>query len=228
MQRQVAESMVRGLGFWLGGVFNVTELLIVDTAPPPLTRDHAFGGLPVAPNASTFTWPHCKTCGGPMQFLGQLRIPKTEKLVLLFMCQNDPGLCDEWEPDAGGNCAMVVPTDAHAEVGPPEGGVTVRETRYGARQVTSQLDNYDAAREAWCKESGSKGRDVLGQILGTPSWIQTDETPKCDDCGRHMRFLAQLEQGPDWKTEMSFGGGGCAYVFDCACAQHSAKFLWQC
>jgi hypothetical protein len=132
------------------------------------------------------------------------------------------------EADAGGNCAIVVPTGTLAEVQAPEGGVTMRETRYGARQVTSPLNDYDAAREAWCKESGRKGREVLGQILGTPTWIQADETPKCDACAKPMRFLAQLEQGPEWKTEMNFGGGGCAYVFDCSCAEHSAKFLWQC
>jgi hypothetical protein len=163
-----------------------------------------------------------------MQFLGQLRIPETPKLVLLFMCQNDPGLCDEWEADGGGNCAIVVPTEKLAEVKAPDGGVTVRNTKYGARQVTSSLDNYDAAREAWIKESGRKGSDVLGQLLGTPAWIQADESPKCDACGRNMRFLAQLEQGPDWKTEMNFGGGGCAYLFDCSCGEHSAKLLWQC
>jgi hypothetical protein len=163
-----------------------------------------------------------------MQFLGQLRIPETQRLVLLFMCQNEPGMCDEWEADAGGNCAIVMPTVTLAEAQPPEGDATVRKTRYGARQVTSPLDNYDAARETWCKETGGKGREVLGQILGSPAWIQTDETPRCSACGKPMRFLAQLEQGPDWKTEMNFGGGGCAYVFDCACAQHSAKFLWQC
>jgi hypothetical protein len=206
----------------------VTELLIVDAAPPPLSPKHSFGGLPTVPKSSSFTWPRCKTCGGPMQFLGQLRIPEAQKLVLLFMCQNEPGLCDEWEADAGGNCAIVVPAGVLAEAQPPEGGTTVRETRYGARQFTSSLDDYDLAREAWCKETGSKGREVLGQILGTPAWIQADETPKCGACGKPMRFLAQLEQGPDWKTEMNFGGGGCAYVFDCACDQHSAKLLWQC
>ena len=43
-----------------------------------------------------------------------------------------------------------------------------------------------------------------------------------------MRFLAQLEEGPDWRTEMNFGGGGCGYVFDCTCRSGSAKLLWQC
>jgi hypothetical protein len=162
-----------------------------------------------------------------MQFLGQVRIPEEPKLVLLFMCQNEPGLCGEWEPDGGGNRAIVVSTHGLAEVQPPGGGVTVREARYGAREVASSLGSYDEARDAWSKEPGRRGRDVLGQILGTPGWVQADETPTCGACGKAMRFLAQLEQGPDSKAEMNFGGG-CAYVFDCPCSQHSARLLWQC
>jgi hypothetical protein len=206
---------------------SLVQLLILDTVPPSLTPDHSFGGLPIAPIASDFAWPRCKTCNGPMQFLGQLRVPEKPKLVLLFMCQNDPGLCDEWEADAGGNCAIVVSIGRLAEVKAPEDGVTVRETKYGARTVSSCLDSYDAARDEWTNETGRTGREVLGQILGTPAWIQADETPKCNVCGKFMRFLAQLEQGPEWETEMNFGGGGCAYVFDCSCIKHSAKFLWQ-
>ena len=105
------------------------------------------------------------------------------------MCQNDPGLCDDWEADGGGNRAIVVTTDGLAEVQAPENGVTVRETKYGARQVISPLDDYGAAREAWSKQSGHEGREVLGQILGTPTWLQGDETPTCNACGKTMRFL---------------------------------------
>ena len=81
----------------------MVELLIADTAPPALTAGFSFGGLPLAPNVTAFAWPVCKTCSGPMQFLGQLPTPEKPKLVLLFMCQNDPGLCDDWEADGGGN-----------------------------------------------------------------------------------------------------------------------------
>jgi len=62
------------------------------------------GGLPLAPPG--FVWPLCATCGGPLQFLVQLLpadVPALDHLLLIFMCQNDPGICDEWEPFAGGN-----------------------------------------------------------------------------------------------------------------------------
>src|SRR6266536_2565370 len=68
------------------------------------------GGVPLLP--PDFAWPLCATCGGPMQFLVQLLsedVPELDHLLLIFMCQNDPGMCDEWEPFAGGNRAFLVP-----------------------------------------------------------------------------------------------------------------------
>ena len=206
----------------------MVRLLIAEAAPGVTTPDHCFGGLPIVPVGTEFTWPCCKTCHGPMQFLGRLRIPGRTKLVLLFMCQNDPGMCDEWDANAGGNCAIVVPTRNLRKVPAPQEGNTRREKRYGARQVRSAKADYEEAREAWAQKSGKPMRKVLGQLLGKPFWIQAQETPKCNFCRKRMTFLAQLEEGPDWKTEMNFGGGGCAYVFECPCGKHSAKFLWQC
>ena len=51
-----------------------------------------------------------------MQFLAQVRVddvePDAAGLLSIFMCQNDPGLCEEWDPVAGGNRAFVFGTDA--------------------------------------------------------------------------------------------------------------------
>ena len=43
-----------------------------------------------------------------------------------------------------------------------------------------------------------------------------------------MQMVAQLEEGPENRTGMNFGGRGSAYVFRCGCAHGSAKMLWQC
>ena len=50
-----------------------------------------------------------------MQFLAQIplrsvEIPEFEnssKSLLLFQCQNDPGMCDEWDASSGGNAALL-------------------------------------------------------------------------------------------------------------------------
>lgn len=194
-----------------------------DGSPSEKTK---FGGYPNAPSKA-FDWPKCQTCHGNMQFLGQIQTSPDESL-LLFMCQNDPGMCDEWDPNLGANKVIPVSTKNLQPVLPPDGGETIRPTHYGA--VLTQLDepDYDEARSQWASANGKPAREVLGQLGGEPSWLQNEETPTCNSCGNPMRFVAQLEQGPDWQTEMNFGGGGCAYVFRCPCIPISAKLLWQC
>ena len=36
---------------------------------------------------------------------------------------------------------------------------------------------------------------MLGKVGGEPAWFQGDQTPRCDDCGRDMDFVAQLDEG---------------------------------
>ena len=167
-----------------------------------------------------------------MQFLGQLHSaqPGSDQgdLLLLFMCQNDPGLCEEWDANAGGNAVVAVATDDLQLAEPPPEGVVLRDTCYGATVLPVSAADYDAARAGWAEANGQSPRVVLGQIDGEPAWLQHDETPNCDLCGQSMTLAAQLEQGPDAGTEMNFGGGGCAYVFRCRCDAASAKMLWQC
>jgi hypothetical protein len=165
-----------------------------------------------------------------MQFLGQIALDdsSTNRLVLIFMCQNDPGLCDEWDANLGGNCALVVPIDGDGRLADaPETGVTMRDAVYGARVEIVDSASYDDARKRWVEENHSTERQILGMLGGEPFWLQGDETPTCDRCGGRMRFVAQLEEGPDRKSAMNFGLGGCGYLFHCSCERGHAKFLWQ-
>jgi hypothetical protein len=179
-----------------------------------------FGGLPSAPNTHDFAWPRCSFCKGLMQFLAQ--VPLTEKeRGLVFMCQNQPGLCDEWAPDAGGNAVIVVPVESPVAIQPPSQGETTLPF-----QMDLGVLLYEQAYEAALRDPALK-RSVLGKLYGTPDWIQADETPLCNACGAAMRFVGQFEQATDGKAEMNFGGG-LAYLFSCSCTSTSAKFLWQC
>lgn len=183
----------------------------------------SFGGHPVANNPSEFKWPICKYCQLPMQFLG--KIASGNHLYQIFMCQNDPGCCEEWDPDEGGNKVIVTARSTFEIVSAPTEGLTTRGVEYSAQTVVVQSSGYEEAREKWASNNMNY-REVLGQIGGVPFWLQGDETPICKLCKEPMQFLAQLEEGPDSKTEMNFGGGS-AYVFKCTCNE-SAKFLWQC
>ncbi|MEK8032984.1 hypothetical protein AACH06_19350 [Ideonella sp. DXS29W] len=210
----------------------MTEILIhhaLDLEQP--TDQTAFGGRPSAP-AGQLAWPHCRHCGGAMQFLGQLRVDDADgqdaALVLLFMCRQRPGMCHQAEAEGGGNAAIVVPARDLALVDPPPGSKTLRATRYGATLLAAEeAPDYPSAAMGWAEATGRDVRQVLGQWGGTAHWEELDETPICGGCGHKMPFLALLEQGPDRKTEMNFGGGW-AYVFRCGCSPQRAKLLLQC
>ena len=48
-----------------------------------------------------------------MQFLAQLPLRECEAVLhgdqylLLFQCQSDPGMCDEWDAESGGNATRI-------------------------------------------------------------------------------------------------------------------------
>lgn len=213
----------------------------------PLTRT---GGTPLAPAGTA--WPHCATCDGPMQFLAQIVLDDLDRpadrgdgrdgqdaqdgqdgrVMAIFMCQNEPGMCDEWSPTAGGNRALLFPAEGLAPMSAPAPGGNDEEVlRLGAVNavtlVSSPAADYGSAREEWAGRSGNEPRNVLGQLGGQPDWLQGDETPPCPACTHPMDLVAQFEEGPDHSTAMNFGGGGTAFAFTCApCAE--AAFLWQC
>ena len=209
----------------------MTDLLIHVPIPPDPDTGTVFGGRPVMPRGTPFNWPVCKACKGQMQFLGRLAVPADEfgeaRFALLFMCNNDPGLCDEWDPDEGANFVFIVPSkDADTTPNSPA-ATAIRKTTYGATLLSLPIADYDAALKAWANDNKKPAREVLGQLFGEPTWVQSEHRPACDKCGKTMRFIAQVEEGPDMNDQMNFGGG-CAYVFECNCGSNIGKFLWQC
>lgn len=178
------------------------------------------GGRPSAPGG-TLAWPTCSQCGHPMQFLAQLRVYEPDRLMLLFMCQKDPGMCDEWSALLGANTVLMVATHDLALVEPPVGEATTRDERYSI-----QLHDVDEPYPELVAEVDAP-EHILGSLGGEPAWIQDDETPQCAECETTMDFVAQLEEGPNFDSAMNFGGGGLAFVFRCPACDRGA-FCWQC
>lgn len=167
-----------------------------------------------------------------MQFLAQISLAETEideltgrdQILLIFECQNEPGMCDDWDADGGGNAALLVRVDSGGAVDPPTSGETTlpAESLVSLRACDSSVsaetdDHYVAASD--------DGQNVLGKIGGAPLWIQDDETPDCE-CGSKMTFVALLEERGG--GGLNFGGGGTGYAFACTKCQDKGKFLWQC
>lgn len=175
----------------------------VAAADAPVLRT---GGVPLVPDE--FAWPRCGECGGAMQFLAHL--PLGIGVVAVFFCQNDPGMCDDWDATGGANQACLFTGELSRATVPDEG-----ETLLSA--VTALR----------CRPADMPtGEPVLGRLGGEPDWLQSDETPGCPRCTARMTFTAELEEGHDFTTSANFGGGGRGYVFTCSpCSE--ASFLWQ-
>jgi hypothetical protein len=205
----------------------VTTLMVYAGPADEVAAVTRTGGIPLVPDE--FSWPTCRACEGPMQFLAQVMPggiqPGDGRDVLsVFMCQNDPGMCEEWDPAAGGNQALLFPLGGLWPAAVPEGAVTALGEVSRVEYVAAGA-GYDQARHAWAEREGRPASDVLGQFGGQPSWLQHDETPVCPECVSPMTFAVQMEEGHDYRTAANFGGG-CGYGFTCdPCG--TASFLWQ-
>jgi hypothetical protein len=171
-----------------------------------------------------------------MQFIAQIALDDTiavglagrRQRLLLFQCQNRPGLCDEWDPSGGGNAALLVSSVAAVSLTDPP--VTSSSTLL-AREDTIELRSYVESApghtrdDAYCDALDADPDVVLGKVGGRPLWLQSDETPLCA-CGARMRFVAQIEQHAG--GGINFGDTGVGYAFVCDACPQSARFLFQC
>ncbi|MFE2323855.1 hypothetical protein ACFXD5_08070 [Streptomyces sp. NPDC059385] len=228
---------------------STTTLMIHDGSAAPHAPITRIGGLPLAPPGTK--WPTCTTCSGPLQFIAQIVLDDERGVLAVFMCANAPGMCEEWSATAGGNRAYLFPSAGLVPVPLPalpaaeepdedddddeddydedeEDDEDVRQLGAvrAVERVTVAGAEYRSASEAWSARSGRPRGEVLGQLGGTPDWLQYDQTPDCPDCGGPMGFVAQLGEGPDHLTAPNFGSGR-AYAHACEpCGR--AAFLWQC
>jgi hypothetical protein len=202
-------------------------LLLIDTKEP--FGEATVGGRPLA-SADT-KWPLCKTCGNHLQFLAQLplegvtEVPEhRDQVLLLFYCNSQPGLCDEWEPNLGGNAAILVNAKGRIPLQIPD-GKTLLPVENRVKYVQYQEgENGETPDDQYCRELDAHESKVLGKLGGEPLWIQANETPNCM-CGSQMTFVAQLDERGG--GGINFGGGN-GYSFVCKVCIGQATFLSQC
>lgn len=191
----------------------------------------SIGGLPIAP--TTTAWPTCKQCSSAMQFIAQIPLSASDnpaladrpQTLLIFQCQAEPGMCDDWDAESGGNCAVLVPSDAVQTLAAPAGSTTLDA------RTPVKFEPYDDSVEQntpddnYCDTIDEHWETAFGKIGGVPLWMQGDETPSCI-CGQKMAFFAQLEAHGG--GGINFGDSGAGYAFVCTGCLDTAKFLWQC
>ncbi|MFB8405722.1 hypothetical protein [Streptomyces sp. NPDC055912] len=152
-----------------------------------------------------------------MQFVAHLY--RGDHVAAVFMCQNDPGECGEWDPWLGANRARLFAASGLAPLPVPEDGNTLLAATTALTPFCWDSAGYEDI------DPGTWGT-VLGRLGGAPRWLQADQTPDCPGCGVVMGLVAQFECGRSL-AEGPFFGGGCAYLFACVpCSE--AVYLWQC
>jgi predicted DNA-binding WGR domain protein len=184
-----------------------------------------FGGMP--PGVTEQSWPRCKECERPQQFLFMLhahpeRLPlKEHAAVAVFMCDGElsGGGCATYEPDSGANAVLLLSQKALASP-------ALKQAPGGEKGSPEPLERRGFSyrekleREPVDEENSDNNTDKVG---GYPGWLQGAEFQNCRKCRKHMRFVAQLaDQG-----EINFGDAGEAYLFVCP-EEHEGRFLWQC
>lgn len=193
-------------------------------------RDATVGGHPLAPPG--ISWPTCRSCRSPMQFLAQIPLRECDEfeprrdaqILLLFQCQSDPGMCDEWDATAGGNAAVLVSAVGTASLSVPA-GETLLPAESRLRFVPYKTRVGETPDDAYCCAVDEPNSRVVGKLGGAPLWIQGDETPSCA-CGQPMAFVCQLESRGG--GGINFGDAGAGYAFACSRCDDEARFLWQC
>jgi uncharacterized protein YwqG len=203
--------------------FHAPILRLANKMPPQMRFEEKFGGLPwgLPPER----WPSCSACGKPLSLLAQLAhdaarldLGQAGRVLFVFQCNHDPGMCESWSATSGANACLVLEESelAHGLTPLPSTAIVVEEE---ARVVGWRAGD-DAEKEP----------EMITKLGGIPSWIQgEDEGPAMP-----WRWVAQfdsqhqLEDGSRCEAA-NYGDAGIAYVYvNTAESKPVALMFWQC
>lgn len=81
--------------------------------PTQAVPEDKFGGLPWGLESNL--WPKCSNCGKSQSLLAQLLhdpvrldLGREGRVLCVFQCNHDPGMCSTWEGGSGANASFVV------------------------------------------------------------------------------------------------------------------------
>lgn len=210
------------------------------------------GGLPWG--LPTDKWPHCAECGAPLTHLfslehhpERLNLGREGRVVLVFQCNDDPGMCETWSASSGANAVLFLDRDEQVTsltICPKVDVEVENEVRIDAwQEAEDEVDPLNFAayfddsqqwalhREVWETEEGEYWQPMFeGTKLGSvPHWIQSaSEGPKAP-----FQFVGQFQSwhqvAEESVTTANYGDMGTAYLFIHADpeAPHG-EFFWQC
>ncbi|MFL5814072.1 MAG: DUF1963 domain-containing protein [Bdellovibrionia bacterium] len=205
-----------------------------------------YGGTPLLKEDEP--WPNCKSCSSPFALVYQVDLQKlplsvrksiTGKGVFqIFHCLKESCLNRLGESDEDDHYAYlcrIVPRSELAQTKEKKALLEKRGIKAWKRQEDG-LDYPNILSQNQLEKLPTELRSLVANVSfeeayaqhypvqtdkigGAPSWLQSDETPRCPQCPRDkglMKFLMQFNSGKEEKSELEFGDSGCAYVFQCS------------
>ncbi|PZS30920.1 MAG: hypothetical protein DLM58_12785, partial [Pseudonocardiales bacterium] len=187
------------------------------------------GGLPFGVDPAR--WPRCTDCGQAMSHIAQfvhdkdrLDLRHPGRVLTLWQCEHDPGMCETWSATSGANCAMVgdvneafaglaAPPDERTAVFPEARAIAWTEGDDGVTQgMLPEFFDEVSSRgldPAWRDPEGFTTR--LGAV---PTFIQSsDEAPGAPWCfvgqlsnGEHINGSAPSANDPDFGVQRAVNG----------------------
>ncbi|MFF1608674.1 hypothetical protein ACFVYA_12900 [Amycolatopsis sp. NPDC058278] len=103
-----------------------------------------------------------------MKFVAQV-VLDASTILSIFLCQNDPGLCDERDPVSGGSRALLFRRGDLVPALVPDGDETQLAEVCGIEVKPVDADGYDEARGKWSAETGRPEAEILGIVGGAPA-----------------------------------------------------------
>jgi len=223
-------------------------LWLSEELPAQSSVQDKLGGLPwgLRPEA----WPKCCDCGKSQSLLAQfvhhsdrLNLGRDGRVLSIFQCNHDPGMCSTWEGGSGANACFVTepeeltgaPSAWPADAPPIEREARILEWRVkddGLSENDRSEFFDDSSYLDLPKETRAKVSDTT-RLGGAPLWIQgAGEAPQDG-----WRFIGQLDSTYSFFREPTvnvpgvtedkeawngrshycegpnFGDGGIAYLF---------------
>jgi len=206
-----------------------------------------FGGLPWGISLSD--WPKCKDCGKSQSFIAQFRhdsnrinLGKPGRMLFLFQCNHDPGMCSTWEGGSGCNACFILDPEKlnHSFCKLPSDSPVLEnevfivgwEQRDDEVSLSDAPSFYDEDKLLSLPEAKTNAVTSSTRFGSVPYWIQgPSEAPHgwefLGQIDSTLSFTQERDYLEDWISKdperwegrshyaegPNFGDGGIAYLF---------------
>jgi len=215
---------------------NLADYLTYVPSVAPITKPVTkFGGQPVWIEEPQ--WPLSAVSGQQMAFVGQIAIDPdlfpgaAGRMAYIFVGHPADPIVAPWEPDSGENAVIIQPSTASPPVevvataiGPQLPSETEGISEYSVTPDRRTDDAFipliDLVELPEQQMLDYQERLVGDKIGGTPTFLQNDEFPSCEE---GYSLLWQVEAPPVW---INLGDGGVGFAFLDATGE-TGRFLSQ-